>query len=196
MCPVERDPTHPAQDATLASKRPTTSRDARCRGRPALDQGDLDTRQRLRRSSEGRQAPFEFALGAQPVSELVGAALFEVNDVRALGDLVVSGLAGLRLGRSRVRSVTGGPCGIGGHDGSPLSRSTRWVQAASRRRPLYRGQRAFRARHRSSTHIDAGPPGDDVICSPIAELRPVQALRADLTPTRQLDQATKCSHPS
>ena len=121
----------------------------------------------------GTSGAFEFALGAEPVSELVGAALFEVNEVRPLGDLVVSALAGLRLGRSRVRSVTGGLVGLAAMMVLPCSRSTRWVQAASRRlAAVPRAARVSRARQRSSTHIDAGPPGDDVICSPIAELRP------------------------
>ena len=41
---------------------------------------------------------FEFALGAQPISQLVAVALLEVDEVRPLGDLLVTGLARLRLG--------------------------------------------------------------------------------------------------
>lgn len=144
----------------------------------------------------GASGGFELALGAQPGSELVEAALFEVDEARALADLAMTGLAGLRLRRSRVRSLTGALCGIGGHDDSPLSKSIRWVQAASQRRAFYRGQRGFRSRQRSSTHVDAGRLGDDrdQLTGRGGATRARLARRLD--PDRQLDQARRSSHPS
>ena len=138
----------------------------------------------------GTSGGFELALGAQPVSDLVEAASFEVDEARALGDLVMTGLAGLRLRRSRVRSLTGALCGIGGHDDSSLVKVN---PLGSGGQPaaglLYRGQRGFRSRQRSSTHVDAGRLGDDrdQLTGRGRATRARLARRLD--PDRQLDQA-------
>ena len=112
--------------------------------------------------------------------------MFEVDEVRALGDLLVIGLAGLRLGLSRVRSLTGGLCGIGGHNDSPVSRPIRWVQAASL---LYRGQHTFRSRQRPSTHVDAGRLGGDRDLLTRRGVATRVRLAHRLDPDRQLDKA-------
>ena len=181
MCWVERDATPPAQAATLPSDPP---RQAAMRDAAAIRRWIKASSTASAQMKRGTSGGFELALGAQPVSDLVEAALFEVDEARALGDLVMTGLAGLRLRRSRVRSLTGALCGIGGHDDSPLSRSIRWVQAASQRRAFCTaGSAAFaRANGRARTSTLAGW-ATIVISSPVAGARPVRALRAGLTPT-------------
>ena len=181
MCWVERDATPPAQAATLPSDPP---RQAAMRDAAAIRRWIKASSTASAQMKRGTSGGFELALGAQPVSDLVEAALFEVDEARALGDLVMTGLAGLRLRRSRVRSLTGALCGIGGHDDPPLSKSIRWVQAASQRRAFCTaGSAAFgRANVRARTSTLAGW-ATIVISSPVAGARPVRALRAGLTPT-------------
>ena len=120
--------------------------------------------------------------------------MFAVNEVRALGDLVVIGLAGLRLRLSRVHSLTGGLCGIGGHNDSPVSRPIRSVSGGEPAASLlYRGPHAFRSRQRPSTHVDAGRLGGDrdlLTCRGVAT-RARLARRLD--PDRQLDQAANAA---
>ena len=173
--PPKRQPSRvtPHDQPRCATPRPSGAGSRRARHEPASAQ--------MKRGTSGR---FELALAAQPVSDLVEAALFEVDEARALGDLVMTGLAGRRLGLSRVRSLTGALCGIGGHDDSPLSKSIRWVQAASQRRAFCTaGSAAFaRDNGRARTSTLAGW-ATFVINSPVAGARPVRALRAGLTRT-------------
>ena len=173
MCRVERGAALPSDPPRQAAMRDATAIRRWIKASPTASA-------QMKRGTPGG---FELALGAQPVSDLVEAAPFEVDEARALGDLVVTGL-GLRLRRSRVRSLTGALCGIGGHDDSPLSKSIRWVQAASQRRAsCTAGSAAFaRANGRARTSTLAGW-ATIVINSPVAAARPVRALRAGLTPT-------------
>ena len=70
------------------------------------------TRHTLSADKEWISGGFEFALGTQPVSELVGAALLEVDEVRALGDLLVTGLPGPRLGFRALADFFAGFVGL------------------------------------------------------------------------------------
>jgi len=63
----------------------------------------------------------QLALRAQPVSELIASALFDVDEVSALGDLALIGLTPPRVGLARAGGLAGG--GLGGllrHLGTPL----------------------------------------------------------------------------
>ena len=98
MCWVERDATPPAQAATLPSDPP---RQAAMRDAAAIRRWIKASSTASAQMKRGTSGGFELALGAQPVSDLVEAALLEVDEVRALGDLVMTGLAGLRLAGAR-----------------------------------------------------------------------------------------------
>jgi len=50
----------------------------------------------------------QLTLRAQPVSELIGSALFEVDEVSTLGDLALIELAAPRLGLARAGGLAGG----------------------------------------------------------------------------------------
>ena len=97
VCWVERDATpSPAQAATLPSD---PSRQAAMRDAAAIRRWIKASSTACAQMKRGASGGFELALGAQPVSDLVEAALFEVDEARALGDLVDDrGWLGFALG--------------------------------------------------------------------------------------------------
>lgn len=64
----------------------------------------------------------QFVLGAQPVAEFVGARFLEMEEVGALGDLVMGGggLGRLELGLAQPGAPGSGLAGLFGHHESPI----------------------------------------------------------------------------
>ena len=91
----------------------------------------------------------QFALGPKPVCQLVAVALLEVDEVRALRDLMVIGSRRLGLGLSRAGPLRGGR-GVVGHRDPPYSAGHQRVVRCygHARRVRHGGQESYRVTKR------------------------------------------------